>query len=1021
MAFLCRAALLAAGDVALPAGVWAGPTTWPGRVLAVPVDWGGHSLLLAGVHLPNTGQAAFLAAVLPELQARGPQASPARQLVLLGDFNFVHDVLRDRLRAPGVAAPADARTEGDRHGPPALAAHLPGYVDAFRALHPTRRGFTFHGGYGAARLDRVYVPPTLVPRVHQCWVERVSPSDHSLVCVSLSATTVAAPRGPGLHRVRLNFWGVEAQRQAFQQWLVAELALAPAAPAALLLWWPAFKRSLRVQARTRNQVASAPSTGAAAAAQVAARDALLTAMDQADSGIAAATAQIPALRTAWADAAAASRHAAVTTDARRPPPWVHCDERPSPAISQLLRPAKATQRVAALRDAQGSLLGPGLPQSDAMATHWAGVSAASPRDQAAMDDVLAAVTAPGAARFTPAQAAAMGAAVVSEAEVRESMARMVSGTAPGPDGVPVELFKRSGEHFVPVLARLFSAVGTERKSPPGFTDGAIITLPKGGDATQPGNYRPITLLNTDYRLLAKVLADRLLVSMGSVVDPAQTAFLRERRIGDNIMLLQLLPHSLAAQNRTAVAAFLDVAKAYDTVDRSFLQRVMAAMGAGPALASWVATLLHDTRARAVVNGFASGLHPFAAGVRQGCPLSPLLYLFVGEALLRFLRARGFGIDVVAGQPRLVAAQFADDIQVLLASYAAVPPLFSALAAFRAASGQAVNVDKSKLLPLGASAVPLPGAMVGGVPLVASATALGFTFHAAVGVQATPKRGWDAMLASVERAYTALARMPLSAFGRAFGASSYGLSTLLFAAEYAPPLAAAQVGRLVNITAKLVDRGAAPADPKRRFPGVAASLLSGAPSAGGFGVLPLREHVRARHAVWAARLLSAPDALPWTRVAAQLLAVWWGGGAQCGWTPLVHLVGDGMQRVPQQPTGGQVPVGPMPPPLARLFAGLAALPRVKPVVALAARRVARCHPTLRQPAAGGPRPQGSLVRHGVPCTRRSASGVPRACGRRLAAAARARRRCPHPRRSERQAAAGRHPASSTVAAGWSPLV
>ena len=933
MAFLCRASLLAAGVLALPPGVWGGPEAWRGRVLAVPVDWGGHKLLLAGVHLPNTGQAEFLAAVLPELLARGPQASPARQLVLLGDFNFVHDVLRDRLRAPGVAAPADARTEGDRHGPPELAARLPGYVDAFRALHPTRRCFTFHGGFGAARLDRVYMPPTLTSRVHRCWVERVSPSDHRLVCVSLSAAVAPALAGPGLHRLRLNFWGVEAQREAFVQWLVDELALAPSAPAALLLWWPAFKRSLRAQARERNQAAAAPSTGAAAAAQLAARDALTAALDAADSGAADAVTRVSALRAAWAAAADAARRADATTDARQPPPWMHCDERPSPAITQLLRPTKAKQRVTALRDAQGGLLGPGAPQANAMAAHWAGVSAASPRDPAAMAEVLSAVTAPGAARFSQAQAAAMGDAAVSVEEVHAALTHMASGTSPGPDGVPVELFKRCREQFEPVLARLFSAVGAEGRTPPGFTDGAIITLPKGGDATQPGNYRPITLLNTDYRVLAKVLADRLLVSMGDVIDPAQTAFLRERRIGDNIMLLQLLPHSLAAQQRTALAAFLDVAKAYDTVDRGFLQHVMAAMGAGAALLRWVSTLLHDTRARAMVNGFASGLQPFAAGVRQGCPLSPLLYLFVGEALLRFLRARGFGIDVAAGQPRLVAAQYADDIQVFLEAHSAVRPLFLALETFRAASGQAVNAGKSKLLVLGAAAEPLPGAMAGGVPLVASATALGFTFHAAVDAQATPKRGWDDMLASVERAYTALAHTHMSAFGRAFGASSYGLSTLLFAAEFSPPLTGERLQRLVSATAKLVDRGVTPDTTQRGFHGVSAELMPGPPTSGGLGVLPWREHVRGRHAVWAARLLSAPEALPWTRLAAQLLATWWGGGDHCGWTPLVHLVGDGMQRVPQQAHANQTPVGPMPPPLARLLAGLSALPRVEAVLAL----------------------------------------------------------------------------------------
>ena len=103
---------------------------------------------------------------------------------------------------------------------------------------------------------------------------------------------------------------------------------------------------------------------------------------------------------------------------------------------------------------------------------------------------------------------------------------------------------------------------------------------------------------------------------------------------------------------------------------------MLAMGVGDAFVRWVMLLLGpDTTACAVLNGFKSDKVCFEAGVRQGCPLAPLLYLFVGEALLRFMKAQpGLGI-VVAGS-RCMAAQYADDIDPVLKGAEQVPVLVS---------------------------------------------------------------------------------------------------------------------------------------------------------------------------------------------------------------------------------------------------------------------------------------------------------------------------------------------------------
>ena len=185
--------------------------------------------------------------------------------------------------------------------------------------------------------------------------------------------------------------------------------------------------------------------------------------------------------------------------------------------------------------------------------------------------------------------------------------------------------------------------------------------------------------------------------------------------------------------------------------------------------------------------------------------------------------------------------------------------------FQAAAGQELNPAKTKLLPIGASPPnTLLPSTIHGLKVVSSATALGITFHN--GVQ-PPSADWPGLLAQVEECFTKLSRLRLSAFGRGFSSAAYGISTLLFHAEYAGfPPAAFQPGRagrpagtfaqLATWTAKLVDRGLAPADTKHKFSGVRGDLLAAPPANGGFGAMPWREHISARHACWGARLISA---------------------------------------------------------------------------------------------------------------------------------------------------------------------
>ena len=396
----------------------------------------------------------------------------------------------------------------------------------------------------------------------------------------------------------------------------------------------------------------------------------------------------------------------------------------------------------------------------------------------------------------------------------------------------------------PAAGSGFQAILQEAFLPPHFQDGLIVFLSKPGDASNPANYRPITLLNTDYRCFARLLALRLGRALAPVIDPQQTAFLPGRSIGENLLLLQLLPHALCAEQRSALAVFCDVRKAYDTVDRAFLWKVMGRLGVGGPFLRAAQALLSHTWARSCVRGAMSRSVSFSAGVRQGCPLAPLLYLFVGQALGRFLATVGVGITLQGAW--LACSQYGDDVTAFLPSKAALPAFLQAMQVFGNASGQRLHPGKSQAMLLGNRTLP-PMIPQAPVRLVRTAEALGVTFHEGVG---TPTVDWQAQVAAVLHRFDRLAALLLSALGRGLGSAAYGVSRLLFYAEFVGMPPAVELAKVTRAAVALVDSGLSPGRAAgRRFHGVAAPLLLGSPGAGGFGMLPVTEHIRARHAVW----------------------------------------------------------------------------------------------------------------------------------------------------------------------------
>eukprot|EP00887_Chlorella_sp_A99_P001838 scaffold19.g1838.t1 len=900
---------------------WSGGAGAAGRILSLRLAWGGHQLRLVNVYFPNeeAQQREFIAGPLQEAVRMAQGADSVQvQHVWAGDYNFVERPALDRYSkrdAAGARARAEARVAAAWRG-----AWQGSLVDAFRRRRPQGRRYTRYGPSSAARLDRFYVSSGLTEWVASAAVgeERGAEaglSDHRPVTLALAARTgvpgAAPPRGPP--RLRLRFLAREELVATLQGQLTALAAQAPEAPGQLLTWWPSFKRRVSSLVARQDKAARSalpPSVSAAWQQLQAAYEAVEAAAGD-EAAAEAALAGVQQRRQELSEAVAAAQAEGAAQQRRE---WIHRGERPCPDITAKLAKPRAAEAALTLRAPNGALVDSPAGCAAILAKHNAAISARRPTEPAAQAEVLAALD--GGWRPSEEEAAALGAEAVTAAQVARAAKRSRPGRAPGSDGIPLALYKHKAlrDTFYPLLARLFSAIASEGRVPRGFLDGVIVGFFKSGDRADPGNYRPITLLNTDYKLLAKLLANRLAPLLPRLVDPEQTGFVRGRSIGENIHLLQLLPQLLAKQGRWALAVLVDFAKAYDTVDREFLLAAAERLGLGAGFVRWARLLLTDTRAWARVGGCTSPAEAFEAGVRQGCPLAPLLYLLVAQALLRLLKARGFGVNA-AGR-LLTAAQFADDCEALLEApsvqelEAEVQRFLDAMGVFERASGQALSVPKTVGLPLGDVPQELPAALAG-VRVVQEAKVLGVTLRAGT---ADPTVDWEQRVLSVQACFSRVARLGLSAFGRAFAAGGYALSQLLFQAEFAGLPPPAEVAKLTGDAARLVDRGLAPgAAGRRRFTHVKPALLPGRPAGGGFGLLPLVEHCQARWAGWLFRLVAGAGEAPWEAVAAELLE-----REQPGMTPL------GLLAWAREPAV----VARLPQPLRRWCEGARALPAVQ---------------------------------------------------------------------------------------------
>ncbi|KAL9978135.1 hypothetical protein ACROYT_G015622 [Oculina patagonica] len=294
--------------------------------------------------------------------------------------------------------------------------------------------------------------------------------------------------------------------------------------------------------------------------------------------------------------------------------------------------------------------------------------------------------------------------LLSANECLSALKTMESNKSPGSDGFPAEFYKFFWNDISTLFVNAINCSFQKGLLSVTQRQGIVSLLPKKDkNPILLKNWRPITLLNCDYKIAAKAIGNRIKRVLPKIIDNDQSGFLKGRSIAENILLIDGIINFADNTNKPGLLMFVDFEKAFDSIEWSFIERALIHFGFGPSLVNWFRLFYKDVSSAIQNNGWVSEHFILGRGVRQGCPMSPYLFIIAAEILANFIRRdkdiKGFETNEVEHK----LSQYADDTTLILdGSEGSFLRAVAVLDGFHIISGLKVNYEKTKVLWVGSA-------------------------------------------------------------------------------------------------------------------------------------------------------------------------------------------------------------------------------------------------------------------------------------------------------------------------------
>ncbi|RUS87436.1 hypothetical protein EGW08_004811 [Elysia chlorotica] len=271
------------------------------------------------------------------------------------------------------------------------------------------------------------------------------------------------------------------------------------------------------------------------------------------------------------------------------------------------------------------------------------------------------------------------------------------GKAAGPDGIPPEALKANIQTSTEMLHPLLNKIWEQECVPEDWKKGYLVKLPKKGDLSSCNNWRGIMLLSIPGKVLTRIMLERLKTALDKKLRKEQEGFRQERSCTDQIATLRIIIEQSLEWQSPLYTVFVDFQKAFDSVDREIIWKLMHYYGIPTKFITIIQTLYEDATCQVIHDGKLTEPFNVQTGVRQGCLLSPTIFLIVIDWVMRqATKNQRTGIQWTLMR-QLEDLDFADDISLLSHKLDDAQKKLCRVAEEAEKTGLQINISKTEVM------------------------------------------------------------------------------------------------------------------------------------------------------------------------------------------------------------------------------------------------------------------------------------------------------------------------------------
>ena len=256
---------------------------------------------------------------------------------------------------------------------------------------------------------------------------------------------------------------------------------------------------------------------------------------------------------------------------------------------------------------------------------------------------------------------------ISEEEIKIAISDLNKNKSPGDDGITAEFYKKFHLELTPIFAEVYNNIFNKEKLTKSMKRGIVTLIFKNkGSPNNLKFWQPISLLNIDYKILTKILTKKIYKYVNDLVNPFQRTGSKERNINNNLLNVKMIIEYIKQNNINTAFLAMDNEKAFDRIEHNFIKAVLKKYNFSKNFIKWFNIIYSDITSKIMVNGTFTKDIKINRSVRQGCPLSMILYILFIEPLIYKISQNTLikGIKIPNCEREIKTIQHADDIMYM---------------------------------------------------------------------------------------------------------------------------------------------------------------------------------------------------------------------------------------------------------------------------------------------------------------------------------------------------------------------